>query len=205
MKHVRTLLTTITMVALLAAGSTVLAQTPDGETPFNEGICDHLIGGTPGLYGLCVGFCEAQDCEATIDASGNLTFGENCKTSSNKLLTNYNRRAQAGDPPMPCINQEVGECPCWTPEELPSPNTITSCGPTGDKSGETGAALSFTYYTDYCSGNRQPGTFRKDFIATESGGTKCRVYDTCTKGGAYLDTSAEEYLTCKYQVLDACP
>lgn len=42
--------------------SPAFAQTPDGETPANEGVCDELIGLTPGLYGLCVAFCEAQDC-----------------------------------------------------------------------------------------------------------------------------------------------
>ncbi|MGI9330105.1 MAG: hypothetical protein ACR2QB_05260, partial [Gammaproteobacteria bacterium] len=39
----------------------VQAQTPDGETPAIEDVCDGLIGGTPGLYGLCVAYCEAQD------------------------------------------------------------------------------------------------------------------------------------------------
>jgi len=197
------------MVGLLAAGSPALAQTPDGETPFNEGICDHLIGGTPGLYGLCVGFCEAQDCEATIDASGNLTLGANCKTSSNRLLTNYNKKAQAGDPPMPCINEEQGECPCWTPESLASANdvgnTITGCGLTDTKSG-VGAQISFQYYTEYCSGNGAPGTHRKDFGASDSdSGTKCFNYDTCTKDGTYLDITAEDYLRCRDQILDTCP
>jgi hypothetical protein len=40
-----------------------LAQTPDGETPAEEAVCDPLQadGVTKGLYGLCVAFCEAQD------------------------------------------------------------------------------------------------------------------------------------------------
>ena len=42
---------------LLVCGS-ASAQTPDGETPANEGACDVLLGATPGLYGLCVAFCE---------------------------------------------------------------------------------------------------------------------------------------------------
>jgi hypothetical protein len=209
MKHVRTLLTTIIIVGLLVAGSPALAQTPDGETPFNEGICDSLIGGTPGLYGLCVGFCESQDCEATIDADGNLSMGANCKTASRKLLTNYNKKAQAGDPPMPCINVEVDECPCWTPEELASANDlgsfITNCGTTSTKDGGTGAAISFEYYTDYCSGNGGSGTFVKSYGVTENAGEiRCSAYDTCTKGGTYLDISAEEYVGCKYEVLDTC-
>ena len=30
--------------------NTAIANTPDGETPANEGVCDGLHGGTPGLY-----------------------------------------------------------------------------------------------------------------------------------------------------------
>ena len=63
----------VSVLVLVAA--TGYAQTPDGETPANEGVCDELIGLTPGLYGLCVAFCEAQDCEATLDpVTGEVTF-----------------------------------------------------------------------------------------------------------------------------------
>ena len=43
--------------------TTTIAQTPDGDTPVNEGVCDPLMedGVTKGLYGLCVAFCESQD------------------------------------------------------------------------------------------------------------------------------------------------
>ena len=116
-----------TITNTLAAGSLALlvsisgiapvsAQTPDGETPANEGVCDGLLGLTPGLYGLCVGFCEAQDCVATL--TGEVTFDASCRPSSPKLLENYNKRSKQGDPPMPCINVAQDECPCWTEEEL---------------------------------------------------------------------------------------
>ena len=39
-----------------------------------------------------------------------------CRPSSLKLLENYNKRMQPGDPAMPCV--AVSECPCWTEEEL---------------------------------------------------------------------------------------
>ena len=116
-----TKLTSICAVFVLSLAFTgsAMAQTPDGETPANEDVCDVLIGGTPGLYGLCVGFCEAQDCEATFDpATNEITFDSSCKPSSDKLLTNYNKRAQPGDPPMPCLNVVEAECPCWTEPEL---------------------------------------------------------------------------------------
>lgn len=102
-------------------GSTVLAQ---GKKPaefpaFNEGVCDPLKGETPGLHGLCVAFCEAQTCTATVDlAEGIVSFGESCKVSSRKLLDNYNKRAKPGDPEMPCVNVVQNECPCWTGAEL---------------------------------------------------------------------------------------
>ncbi|MCP4628400.1 MAG: hypothetical protein GY850_33535 [bacterium] len=80
------------------------AQTADAETPANQGVCEGLTEGTPGVYGLCVGFCETQNCEAAFDpATGAVTFGENCKSSAPGLLSSYNERMPAGDPEMPCI------------------------------------------------------------------------------------------------------
>ncbi len=104
----------------MVAGSAAYAQgTPDGETPANEDVCDELIESTPGLYGLCVAFCEAQDCEATFDPdSGEVTFDPDCKPSSAKLLANYNKRMAPDDPSMPCVNVVLGGCPCWTEDEL---------------------------------------------------------------------------------------
>ena len=101
--------------AMVASSPANAQGTPDGETPANEGVCDELIGATPGLYGLCVGFCEAQDCRPTLDAMGELTF-DHCNPSSPRLLENYKKRMQPGDPSMPCVAE--GECPCWTEAEL---------------------------------------------------------------------------------------
>jgi hypothetical protein len=104
-------ITAFTAVAVLLAGagyfSTAVAQTPDGETPANEGVCDVLQGGsTPGLYGLCVAYCEAQDLD-TFDKS----------PPSEKILANYRKKMQAGDLDMPCIQVP---CPCWSASELGS-------------------------------------------------------------------------------------
>ena len=114
------------VVLLVFACAAAYAQTPDDETPANEGICDGLIGFTPGLYGLCVAFCEAQDCEPDFSLEDPF---ENCNPSSEKLLEIYRRRKQDSDPGMPCIKSP---CPCWTPEELatlvlPEPITSESC------------------------------------------------------------------------------
>lgn len=97
------LLTGLTMVS----GSAV-AQTPDGETPANEGVCNVLQapGVSPGLYGLCVAYCEAQDLDSFDKEPPNT-----------KILDNYNKRKLASDPAMPCVKVP---CPCWTAEEMTS-------------------------------------------------------------------------------------
>ncbi len=55
----------VVLMAVLAilASPVAYAQTPDGQTPAEETICDQLqvTGVSKGLYGLCVAFCEAQD------------------------------------------------------------------------------------------------------------------------------------------------
>ncbi len=99
-------------IAAFCFSGVVLAQgTPDGETPANEGVCDVLLDGTPGLYGLCVAYCEAQDCDFESAISNQ------CKPPRQPVLDNYNRRRRAGDPEMPCVQVET-ECPCWTLGEL---------------------------------------------------------------------------------------
>jgi len=94
----------------------VASGTPDGTTPANEGVCDVLKGGTPGLYGLCVAYCEAQDLDSFDKDPPNT-----------KILTNYRNKMQAGDPDMPCVKVP---CPCWTSAELGSitaDNTAAAC------------------------------------------------------------------------------
>ncbi len=93
----------LTGLAFVSGSAT--AQTPDGETPANEGVCDVLHGGTPGLYGLCVAYCEAQDLDLVGDK----------ETPNNKILGNYRKKMRAGDPDMPCIQVP---CPCWNADQL---------------------------------------------------------------------------------------
>ncbi len=68
------------------------ATTPDGSTPANEGVCDSLKTATNGLYGLCVAYCEAQDLDM---------FDK--EPPSIKILENYRKKMQVGDPDMPCV------------------------------------------------------------------------------------------------------
>ena len=98
-------------------GNVAMASTPDGETPANEAVCDILQGGTPGLYGLCVAYCEAQDLDM---------LGEK-EAPNNKILANYNRKMRDGDPAMPCIK---APCPCWSEAELAAITENTTTGTT---------------------------------------------------------------------------
>ncbi len=93
---------------LASMGGSAVAQTPDGEPPANEGVCDILQtpGTTPGLYGLCVAYCEAQDVDS-VDK----------EPPSTKILGNYNKRKQETDPAMPCVKIP---CSCWTEAEIAS-------------------------------------------------------------------------------------
>jgi len=108
-----------TIIAGFAAVSgNAMAQTPDSEPPANEGVCDVLQqpGITPGLYGLCVAYCEAQDLD---------TFDK--EPPNTKILGNYNKRKQASDPAMPCVKTP---CPCWSAAEMDSisGDGIAACG-----------------------------------------------------------------------------
>jgi len=121
----------LTLCALLIAfalpGVSAVAMTPDGMTPAAEDVCDELIGATPGLYGLCVAYCEAQDCDAEAAHSGQCTR----TPPSEPVLRNYNRKMQPGDPSMPCLAPPTSPgvpaaCPCWTEEEIANIQ-VTSC------------------------------------------------------------------------------
>jgi len=60
------------------------------------------------LYGLCVAFCEAHDANLLSELD----------VPNRNILRNYNTLKSESDPAMPCLQQEVGECRCWTPEYL---------------------------------------------------------------------------------------
>jgi hypothetical protein len=108
MKHRRTVVVGILCMATLVGP--VMGQTADGDTPVNEAICDDLFTATPGLYGLCIAYCEAMDCELVDDEM-------NCDNFPDpRILQKYRSRMQEGDPDMPCV--VPGPCPCWTENEV---------------------------------------------------------------------------------------
>ena len=104
------------VLVTLAVPTTYAQGTPDGETPPNEGVCDDLLYATSGLYGLCIAYCEAQDCDPPLIGDDE---PPSCQASDRKLLDLYNQKKRPADPPMPCVQVT---CPCWTLEELESIN-----------------------------------------------------------------------------------
>ena len=103
----------VSLLTLAIPFNSAMAKKPHGKQPVKQSVCDGLVGHTPGLYGLCVAYCDAQSCDAEAAASGQ------CKRSApnDSVLRNYNRKMQAGDPPMPCLAPPTSPCPCLTEEE----------------------------------------------------------------------------------------
>lgn len=97
----------IALLTALLAPAAVQAQTPDGTTPAEEAVCDVLHDATPGLYGLCVAYCEAQDC----DSVGQALSGQ-CQTPNPVLLDLFERKRRSGDPAMPCVSVSTPPPPC---------------------------------------------------------------------------------------------
>lgn len=126
MKYLLSTFTTTIAVGMFMTAPPVLAQTPDGDTPAQETVCDALQedGITKGLYGLCVAFCEAGD---YADEADTITPEElatlETSSPSGRILANYNKKKDKAnnpnDPDMPCILVEE-PCPCWTADELAS-------------------------------------------------------------------------------------
>ena len=101
------LLLVASLLVLGGLDATAKDNKKDNKTPAQEKVCDVVKGATPGLYGMCVAYCEAQDANEFI----------NLKTSSKKLLRNYDKKRKASDPQMPCVNYATA-CPVWASDQL---------------------------------------------------------------------------------------
>jgi hypothetical protein len=170
----------VLLTGLVGISSSVMASTPDGETPANEGVCDVLIGATPGLYGLCNAYCEAQDLD---------DFDK--KPPSVKILANYNKKKKAGDPDMPCLQTPVADCPCWTETELASVNDGDGVG-----CSRLGAAIQV----------RDASPLHLADANTAAGSERCRYVDTGTSPitTRFFNISLDEAAACFSQVDALC-
>jgi len=78
--------------------SIVVAQTPDGQPPRRENICDSVTGAS---FGLCNAFCEAMDCDSpTPQASA---------TACEKVRSNWEKQQGVGTR-FPCDPQPPQGC-----------------------------------------------------------------------------------------------
>ena len=198
--------------------------TPDGITPAEETTCDDLKHGTPGLYGLCVAFCEAHDCVPDFELDDPFA---NCKKNDRKILDKYRQKMRDGDPDMPCIpsvddDPEVA-CPCWSqnqaalfPYSLSLPGVVTSvksCEVDVDYVEEESGGLCYQTVSFINEFSILAGGYAYFNISAVSGdcsnGTYCTGYigcsgDSCPEGfeasNLWLELTPEEYENCNQQI-----
>jgi len=103
------------LVLLSPIHQAISQPTPDGENPAVEETCDHLQGGTPGLFGLCIAACEARDL-------GNPDLMTEREVDQfERLVAKYDTKRTTDDPDLPCATVHpvpVGECPLVPQEHL---------------------------------------------------------------------------------------
>jgi hypothetical protein len=175
---------------------------PDRETPATEDVCDILKGATPGLYGLCIAFCEAQDCEPDFSLVDPF---ENCPGGSQQVLDNYNRKKTETDPEMPCILQTP--CPCWTEEELA---TLGDAGTRDSSSCESKVEISYyssqpsrelnLRFSDYVSGDSYSDFTVIDYPDGSYFDLVCRFYQSDPSDYRRLQIDEEQYQACSDQL-----
>ena len=191
----RLILIAATFTLICAVPAT--AQTPDGLTPAVEQDCNVLIGATPGLYGLCVAFCEAHDA-GFLWPSGDPA---DLDVPNQNILRNYNTLKSESDLPMPCLQQEVDECPCWTANELltvfPPVTNIDANLPHACRNATTSAALE--NLENYNNGETESSMIHLS-VSSASGESNCVVVNNNYPGGPissdiHFDVSEEVFLS----------
>ena len=155
----RSINASILTVTLFSMSTPTMAGTPDGLTPNNEVICDGLKDVTKGLYGLCIAYCEATDSPEDLSSEAEIAA---LHKHSAKILENYYKKRQIGDPQMPCATYYVETpCPAWTRDQINSVGTHVTSASEGnfqyrydDTEYDSG---SFKYLRDieYVSGNNR--------------------------------------------------
>lgn len=169
------------LIAFLAFTSPVYSQgTPDGETPATESVCDALISMTPGLYGLCVAYCEAQDLDAF-----------NKEPPATQILTNYRKKMRTGDPDMPCVQNP---CPCWTEEEIQSIDGSL---------GSASCSISLTWaHIDQSNATN----FQYAAVGQDEASLTCEYFDDTVDPAVerFMSVTPNEAAVCRAQIVDQC-
>lgn len=217
--------TSLVIATTLSMSTISIAQTPDGTTPANEGVCDVLKadGVTKGLYGMCVAYCEAQDIS---DISVPMTEDEfdelrEQKGPSGKILKAYMKKKTEADPGMPCIKIE-DPCPCFDDADL---QTIDGYDDNGaqlsrfqcveaDYSGNSGYdKYQVTYVQEYggINGWYSSQKFAQTFDYSYNGNEiqSCRWYDRQDNVYRSLDSSggltSSQHDACRQKIRDYAP
>ena len=196
----RKLIIEAVLILVLAVFSMNLwAQTPDGLTPAEEGICNFLKTDrvTKRLYGLCVAFCEAHDAPADVTTMTE----EDLKKSDPASLTLfdlYERKRGEYGPELPCVNYD-GTCPVWTQAEL-------------DRIGTLGGAPLYDYKYEYSDGSEiyYDAEFGSGFIhfaqiiksGTDLSGKYFSSAPDFPNPIRYMELTEDEYNACKQQLID---
>lgn len=110
-------------IVVLSTGSTALAQTPDGEPPSVETVCDGQFGAA---FGLCNAYCEAMDCDS-VDAQASPTA---CEKVAAKFMKITGSMPPCVEPPGPMCDDLLSCTGCDTPAD-----TDACCADNPDGSG----------------------------------------------------------------------
>lgn len=163
----------LAVILCLGLAGVATAQTPDGETPADEGVCDGEKGAA---FGLCNAYCEAMDCDSDNPNAN--------QKACDKVKANYERITGGS---LPCDLF----CPCFTAEELLALGPVSECGENipgfPDLAGwaaQNGIACSGTDCTgpDLACGyvNLDNGIFRTEVVDADTD-ADCRtiIVETC--------------------------
>ena len=175
---------------LLTFGVTAFSQTPDGETPAVEDVCD-VDGLTGAAWGLCNAYCEAMDCDEEPQASD---------AACNKVLESFRDETDGNDPP--CL-EEV--CPCWTLEELME-ETNLRCNEEPPVGGDCSCEEQIGAFSTLELIFTNPIIVRSVIVKTvKSTGGALSCTESIGRGGSSVNNISQmEYDVCNEQIWSEC-
>ena len=97
----RRLAAILAVLGCMLFASAAQPDTPDGNTPAEESVCDGEVGA---LFGLCNAYCEAMDCDSDDSHASDQACG--------RVLAHFEKKS--GGRPPPC----TVECPCFSEDSL---------------------------------------------------------------------------------------